>query len=103
MLEIQGWVVDQRGSVDVTVHQEDASLLDCRISRGRRPDVVERRNLDEEYKTQEIGFRISAALPEIKGREIILHFCGDSVTKTCDIDIEAEGILWQTFWKRNCG
>ena len=89
MLEIQGWVVDQRGSVDVTVHQEDASLLDCRISRGRRPDVVERRNLDEEYKTQEIGFRISAALPEIKGREIILHFCGDSVTKTCDIDIEA--------------
>ena len=39
MLEIQGWVVDQRGSVEVTVHQEDASLLDCRISRGRRPDV----------------------------------------------------------------
>ena len=69
MLEIQGWVVDQRGSVDVTVHQEDASLLDCRISRGRRPDVVERRNLDEEYKMQEIGFRISAALPEIKGRD----------------------------------
>lgn len=88
MLEIQGWVVDQRGSVEVTVHQEDASLLDCRISRGRRPDVVERRNLDEEYKTQEIGFRISAALQEIKGREIILHFCGDSVTKTYDIDIE---------------
>lgn len=88
MLEIQGWVVDQRGSVEVTVHQEDASLLDCRISRGRRPDVVERRNLDEEYKTQEIGFRILAALPEIKGREIILHFCGDSVTKTYDIDIE---------------
>ena len=88
MLEIQGWVVDQRGSVEVTVHQDDASLLDCRISRGRRPDVVERRNLDEEYKTQEIGFRISAALPEIKGGEIILHFCGDSVTKTYTIDIE---------------
>ena len=88
MLEIQGWVVDQRGSVEVTVHQEDASLLDCRISRGRRPDVVERRNLDEQYKTQEIGFRISAALPEIKGGEIILHFCGDSVTKTYTIDIE---------------
>ena len=108
MLEIQGWVVDQRGSVDVTVHQEDASLLDCRISRGRRPDVVERRNLDEEYKTQEIGFRISAALPEIKGREIILHFCGDSVTKTCDIDIEAlrkenkpKGFFGRLFGKEN--
>ena len=108
MLEIQGWVVDQRGSVDVTVHQEDASLLDCRISRGRRPDVVERRNLDEEYKMQEIGFRISAALPEIKGREIILHFCGDSVTKTCDIDIEAlrkenkpKGFFGRLFGKEN--
>lgn len=108
MLEIQGWVVDQRGSVDVTVHQEDASPLDCRISRGRRPDVIERRNLDEEYKTQEIGFRISAALPEIKGREIILHFCGDSVTKTCDIDIEAlrkenkpKGLFGRLFGKEN--
>lgn len=108
MLEIQGWVVDQRGSVDVTVHQEDASPLDCRISRGRRPDVVERRNLDEEYKTQEIGFCISAALPEIKGREIILHFCGDSVTKTCDIDIEAlrkenkpKGFFGRLFGKEN--
>ena len=108
MLEIQGWVVDQRGSVDVTVHQEDASLLDCRISRGRRPDVVERRNLDEEYKIQEIGFRISAALPEIKGREIILHFCGDSVTKTCNIDIEAlrkenkpKGFFGRLFGKEN--
>lgn len=108
MLEIQGWVVDQRGSVEVTVHQEDASLLDCRISRGRRPDVVERRNLDEEYKTQEIGFRISAALPEIKGGEIILHFCGDSVTKTYTIDIEElrkqnkpKGFLSRLFGKKS--
>lgn len=108
MLEIQGWVVDQRGSVEVTVHQEDASLLDCRISRGRRPDVVERRNLDEEYKTQEIGFRISAALPEIKGGEIILHFCGDSVTKTYTIDIEelrkqnkSKGFLSRLFGKES--
>ena len=68
----------------------------------------ERRNLDEEYKTQEIGFRISAALPEIKGREIILHFCGDSVTKTCDIDIEAlrkenkpKGFFGRLFGKEN--
>ena len=88
MLEIQGWAVDQRGSVEVTVHKEDASLLDCRITRGRRPDVVERRSLDDVYRSQEIGFRISAALPEIPGKKIILHFCGDSVTKTYDIDVE---------------
>ena len=88
MLEIQGWAVDQRGSVEVTVHKEDTELLDCRIQRGRRPDVVERRGLDDIYKKQEIGFRISAALPEIPGKKIILHFCGDSVTKTWDIDIQ---------------
>ena len=88
MLEIQGWAVDQRGSVEVTVHKEDTSLLDCRITRGRRPDVVERRSLDDVYRSQEIGFRISAALPEIPGKKIILHFCGDSVTKTYDIDVE---------------
>ena len=88
MLEIQGWAVDQRGSVEVTVHKEDTSLLDCRITRGRRPDVVERRSLDDVYRSKEIGFRISAALPEIPGKKIILHFCGDSVTKTYDIDVE---------------
>ena len=88
MLEIQGWVVDQRGSVEIAVHKEDMSILDCRISRGRRPDVVERRGLDEEYRQQEIGFRISAALEDIPGKRIVLHFSGDSVTKTCEIDVQ---------------
>ena len=106
MLEIQGWAVDQRGSVEVTVHKEDASLLDCRITRGRRPDVVERRSLDDVYRSQEIGFRISAALPEISGKKIILHFCGDSVTKTYDIDVETlrkeqkpKGFFYRLFHK----
>ena len=106
MLEIQGWAVDQRGSVEVTVHKEDTSLLDCRITRGRRPDVVERRSLDDVYRSQEIGFRISAALPEIPGKKIILHFCGDSVTKTYDIDVETlrkeqkpKGFFYRLFHK----
>lgn len=88
MLEIQGWVLDQRGEVEVSVHKEDTSLLDCRISRGRRPDVVERLGLDEEYRQQEIGFRISAVLQEIPGKRIVLHFRGDSVTKTWEIDVQ---------------
>ena len=106
MLEIQGWAVDQRGSVEITVHKEDTSLLDCRITRGRRPDVVERRSLDDVYRSQEIGFRISAALPEIPGKKIILHFCGDSVTKTYDIDVETlrkeqkpKGFFYRLFHK----
>ncbi len=50
MLEIQGWTTDQRGNVEVTVHKENTELLDCKITRGRRPDVVERRHLDDDYK-----------------------------------------------------
>lgn len=88
MLEIQGWVLDQRGEVEVTVHKEDTSILDCRINRGRRPDVVERLGLDDAYRQQEIGFRISAVLQEIPGKRIVLHFRGDSVTKTYEIDIQ---------------
>ena len=30
MLEIQGWTTDQRGEVEVTVHKENAELLDCK-------------------------------------------------------------------------
>ena len=30
MLEIQGWTTGQRGEVEVTVHKENAELLDCK-------------------------------------------------------------------------
>lgn len=105
MLEIQGWVIDQRGTVEVTVHEEDTSILDCRISRGRRPDVVERRGFDEIYRPQEIGFRISAVLDEIKGKRIVLHFRGDSVTKTCEINVQEllKANKPKGFWNRLFG
>ena len=49
MLEIQGWAVDQRGETEITALNQDGSPIACRISRGRRPDVVERRwSLDRE-------------------------------------------------------
>lgn len=88
MLEIQGWVYDQRGSVEVAVHKEDMSILDCRLNRGRRPDVVDRLGLDDEYKSEEIGFKISAAVSDIPGKRIVLHFRGDSATKTYEIDVD---------------
>lgn len=87
MLEIQGWVMDQEGDAAVEVLNEDGTPLSCRISRGRRPDVVERRGLDQEYRGREIGFRISAALEEITGKKVILRFAGTSVEKRCELDI----------------
>lgn len=50
---------------------------------------MERRHLDDDYKNHEIGFSISAAFLEIPGNRIVLHFCGDSTTKTYEIDIKA--------------
>lgn len=61
----------------------------ARSQEDAEPDVVERRHLDDDYKNQEIGFSISAAFLEIPGNRIVLHFCGDSTTKTYEIDIKA--------------
>lgn len=88
MLEIQGWVMDQRGDAEVELLNMDGSPALCRLSRGRRPDVVERRNLDGDYKTREIGFRISASVEEIKGKKAILKFSGTSAEKSYEIDIQ---------------
>ena len=90
MLEIQGWTTDQRGEVEVTVHKENAELLDCKITRGRRPDVVERRHLDDDYRNQEIGFSISAAFLG-KFRETGSYFISAVILqpKHNEIDIKA--------------
>lgn len=88
MLEIQGWAVDQRGETEITALNQDGSPFACRISRGRRPDVAERCSLDEIYKNQEIGFRISASLDEISGKKLLLKFTGSSVEKAYEVDIQ---------------
>lgn len=88
MLEIQGWAVDQRGETEITALNQDGSPIACRMSRGRRPDVVERCSLDAIYKNQEIGFRISASLDEISGKKLLLKFTGSSVEKTYEVDIQ---------------
>lgn len=88
MLEIQGWAVDQRGETEITALNQDGSPFACRMSRGRRPDVVERCSLDAIYKNQEIGFRISVSLDEISGKKLLLKFTGSSVEKTYEVDIQ---------------
>lgn len=109
MLEIQGWVIDQRGEAEAELLNEDGTPVPCRMSRGRRPDVVERRNLDEEYKTREIGFRISATAQDIQGRKAVLKFRGSSGEKNYQIDVQElrkekkpRGLLGR-FKKRSAG
>ena len=88
MVEIQGWAVDQRGYAQIEFHRGDGSPLPCRMTRGRRPDVVERRNLDDGYKEQEIGFRISTTVEETGGKKAVLKFLGSFGEQTYEIDIQ---------------
>ena len=88
MLEIQGWALNQRGTAQTEVLNEDRSALACRMSRGRRPDVVERRGLDDDYKEREIGFRISISLNEIRGKRVLLRFSGSGTEKQYEIDVQ---------------
>ena len=50
--------------------------------------MAERCSLDEIYKNQEIGFRISASLDEISGKKLLLKFTGSSVEKAYEVDIQ---------------
>ena len=50
--------------------------------------MAERCSLDEIYKNQEIGFRISASIDEISGKKLLLKFTGASVEKTYEIDVQ---------------
>ncbi len=88
MLEIEGWVLDQRGIAEVSAVDESGAAFACRLSRGRRPDVVERRNLDACYQEQEIGFRVSARLEDIAGKKVILRFRGENLEKSHETDIK---------------
>lgn len=88
MLEIEGWVLHQRGYAEVLVEDESGNALSCRLNRGRRPDVVERRGLADDYKAQEIGFRISANLDDIQGNKVLLRFCEGNLQKVHEIDLK---------------
>ena len=80
--------MDQRGETEITALNQDGSPIACRISRGRRPDVVERCSLMRVIKIRKFGFRISASLDEISGKKILLKFTGSSVEKIYEIDVQ---------------
>lgn len=101
MLEIEGWVIDQRGYAEVLAQEESGKPLKCRLSRGRRPDVVERRALDACYQGQEIGFRLSVNLEDVAGGKVVLRFQGENLEKLHEADIKKlrkekkSGVLWK--------
>ena len=102
MLEIQGWVVDQRGSVDVTVHQEDASPLDCRMWLNEEILMknIRRRKLDSAYQRhfqkskEERSFFISAVILSQKHVILILKHSEKKISRRDSLADSLEKKMW---------
>lgn len=92
LLIIEGWALMQRGSLQIQITDGQGRPVPAKLTRGRRPDVVEGQNLPEVYREQEMGFRAQIKVSEIPGRELILLFEGDTgeekVQKRCTIDVK---------------
>ncbi len=87
ILIVEGWVLDQRGADEITVEDKAHTLIESKITRVRRPDVMEERNIHLEGNT-EIGFSVSADLSEVHRNELFIHFKGAETEKYYMVDIK---------------
>ncbi|MDO5134834.1 MAG: glycosyltransferase family 2 protein [Eubacteriales bacterium] len=100
MVVAEGWAMMQRGRESLSLLDASGHPVSGRIVRGRRPDVVEERGLEDGFREADMGFSVRVRLEDLKGKSLILSFEGDSgeekLTKTLTIDVkrlQAEGSL----------
>ena len=87
ILTIKGWVVNQTDSDDVFVQSTDGKILECTITRHRRPDVEEAKGISEEEK-RNLGFGITVNLENIHNQNICICFRGQDVQKTYTVNVK---------------
>lgn len=97
-LAIEGWVLNQRGEETITVEDGRGNPVKCQLSRYRRPDVMESRELDADFRDREIGFRISLNLEDVRGKTVALRFRSEELEKLHVIDIKK--LMAQTYPRR---
>ena len=85
-LLIEGWVLDQLGSDEIIVEDKSHTVINCKIRRMRRPDVLEERKIKRE-ENNEIGFSLSIDLSDERRNEFFVYFKG-AETEKCQ---ETEG------------
>lgn len=85
-LAVSGWVIDQGGSCEVFVEDKEGAPVKCTVTRGRRPDVEEERQLHLTDGSQ-IGFRILAELDEVGNKELLIHFRGQNSHKIYVVNV----------------
>ena len=87
ILTIKGWVVNQMDSDDVFVQNSDGKVLECTITRQRRPDVEEVKEISEAEK-RNLGFCITVNLENIHSQNICICFRGQDIQKIYKIDVK---------------
>ena len=87
ILTIKGWVVNQMDSDDVFVQNSDGKVLECTITRQRRPDVEEVKGIPEAEK-RNLGFCITVNLENIHSQNICICFRGRDIQKIYKIDVK---------------
>ena len=98
-LLVEGWVLDQRGAAEVYAEDKSGTLLNGKITRMRRPDVLEERNIQTEGKS-EIGFSVSVDLSEVRRNELYIHFKGTETEKNYMVDIKKLKAEKSVFYQR---
>ncbi len=87
ILTIRGWVVNQMDSDEISVQNTDGKVVECTITRHRRPDVEEVKGISEAEK-RNLGFSITADLENIHSQNICLCFQGQDVRKTYTVNVK---------------
>lgn len=86
-LVIEGWVLNQRGSDEIIVEDKSHTVINCKIRRMRRPDVLEERKIKRE-ENNEIGFSLSIDLSDERRNEFFVYFKGAETEKCHVVDIK---------------
>ena len=86
-LLIEGWVLDQLGSDEIIVEDKSHTVINCKIRRMRRPDVLEERKIKRE-ENNEIGFSLSIDLSDERRNEFFVYFKGAETEKCHVVDIK---------------
>ena len=92
MIAAEGWVLCQKGTDQILMQDGKGNPVPLKLTRGRRPDVVESLELGAEYKEKELGFQISGKLADVPGGRLVLVFLGNTgdeeIRKQVEIDLK---------------
>lgn len=87
-LAVEGWILNYRGLEEIQAEDSYGRPLTFQITRCRRPDVLECRQLEDCFGDREIGFRLLVNLEHLKGRKVVLRFLGEEREKYYTVDVK---------------